>query len=62
MNDDPRPEREKFVRIPAPLHAQWLERCHRESIDPDQTAAIKLGQALRHEGSLLPDRDADEEE
>ena len=64
-NGDVRNERAGFIRIPKPLQARWLERCHRENINANETAAIKLEQALRQEGSLLHDaaeRTGDEEE
>ena len=54
-------EREKFLRFYGPLHARWLDRCHRERMDPDEAAAVHLERALRRSGSLIgedspPDR------
>ena len=40
-------------RVPGALYDQWLRRCHREGVCPDDAAGIQLQRALRREGSVI---------
>lgn len=54
LGDEPstKIDREAFLRIPRPLHGRWLDRCHREDVNPDDMAAMMLERALRRERPL----------
>jgi hypothetical protein len=59
MSDTPTViDREGHLRVrPISLYDQWLRRCHREGIDPDEAASAQLTRAMRREGSLLGDEE-----
>lgn len=40
-------------RVEGALYDQWLRRCHREGVCPDDAAGIQLQRALRREGSIV---------